>query len=218
MTNARSKTKAHQKYELADGTRVKGVTTIIGGNLGWNKNVLIAWARREAMAGNDPNLVRDEAASIGTITHYLIECHLKTRIMDLSIYAKHDIDIAETCFLAYLEWEKAHDLKTIQADGMPLVSEKYRYGGTLDWVGYIDGKLAIMDYKTGTGVYDEAKIQAAAYKQLWMENNSGQGDPMFWLLHLGKVDGEFAPYQWPDLSRWWSVFEHLLAIDQLRER
>jgi len=220
MTNARYKTKAHQKYKLADGSVVKGVTTIIKENLGWNKQALIAWARREAMAGNDPNLIRDEAASIGTITHYLIECHLKNRIweMDLSIYPKSDIDVAETCFLAYLEWERVHDLKTLQADGTPLVSEKYRYGGTLDWIGYIDGKLAIMDYKTGTGVYDEARIQAAAYKQLWIENNGGQGDPMFWLLHLGKKDGEFAPYQWADLSRWWSVFEHLLAIDQLRER
>lgn len=213
---SRSKTKAHQKYELIDGTRVKGVTTIINTNLGWNKAAFIAWARREAMAGRDPNLVRDEAANIGTITHYLIECHLKRLKPELDIYPKTDIDKAETCFLAYLDWEKAHELKTIQADGMSLVSEQYRYGGTLDWVGHINGRLAIMDYKTGTGVYDEMKIQAAAYKQLWIENNGCKGDPVFWLLHLGKIDGEFAPYRWNDLSRYWEIFKHLLAIDQLK--
>ena len=210
--NVHSKVKAHQKYQLADGTVVKGVTTIINKNLGWNKDVLIAWARREALAGNDPNLVRDQAANIGTITHYLIECDLKGQAPKLDDYAKADIDKAETCFLGYLDWKKAHHLETIAIE-VPLVSEVYRYGGTLDWVGKINGQLAIMDYKTGTGVYDEAKIQAAAYQQLWRENNDGE--PVFWLLHLGKQDGEFAPYFWPDLSRWWQIFSHLLEIDQL---
>lgn len=210
-----AKTATHQKYVHPDGTVLKGVTTIIGTNLGWNKNALIAWARREALAGRDPNLVRDKAATIGTITHYLIECDLKEITPDLSDYAKNEIDKAETCYLAYLEWKKAHHLETLQADGLPLVSTTFRFGGTLDWVGKLDGQLAIMDYKTGTGVYDEMKIQAAAYQHLWMENNGG-GIPAFWLLHLGKEDGEFAPYFWPDLSRYWEIFTHLLAINQLR--
>lgn len=209
------KTSAHQKYILADGTQVKGVTTIIGTHLGWNKSALIAWARKLAFAGIDPFKVRDQAADIGTITHYLIERHLKGVEPDLSEYSPADVDKAETGFLAYLEWAKSHELKTIDIE-VQLVSEKYRYGGTLDWRGYIDGHLAIMDYKTGTGVYDESKIQAAAYKQLWIENNNVSEDPGFWLLHLNKEDGTFAPYHWGDLSNYWEIFKCLLRIDQLK--
>jgi hypothetical protein len=44
------KTDAHgMKYILENGKRVPGVTTIIGSNLGWNKNVLIGWARKQAV-------------------------------------------------------------------------------------------------------------------------------------------------------------------------
>ena len=64
-----AKTKAHTAYKLKDGTRVKGVTTILN-NLGWNKNVLVAWARRTALAGDDPDAVLKEAGAIGTLAHY----------------------------------------------------------------------------------------------------------------------------------------------------
>jgi len=211
-----SKTKAHQVYKLSDGTRVKGVTTIINTNLGWNKQALIMWARKLAMAGQDPMKVRDQAADIGTVAHYLIECDLKHQTPELNQYAQCDINKAETCYLAYLEWKKAHDIEPLFIE-YQLVSEKFGYGGTLDFVGNIDQKIAIMDYKTGTGVYDEAKIQAAAYQQLWEENNpADKGQVGYWLLHLGKEDGEFAPYQWNDLSRYWAIFYHLLEIDKLK--
>jgi len=57
------KKKAHQIYKLKDGTVVKGVTTILE-NLGWNKQVLIAWSRKTALAGIDPTKVKEEAADI----------------------------------------------------------------------------------------------------------------------------------------------------------
>ena len=61
------KQKVHTKYYLADGTQVPSVTTIIGGQLGWNKRMLMAWSKREAAAGRDPDKVRDKAADIGTL-------------------------------------------------------------------------------------------------------------------------------------------------------
>ena len=51
-----AKTKAHTAYKLKDGSRAKGVTPILN-NLGWNKNILVAWARRTALSGEDPEAV-----------------------------------------------------------------------------------------------------------------------------------------------------------------
>ena len=85
MLKKYDKTKSHQRYRLANGDIVRGVTTIIGDNLGWNKNALIGWARKEAMAGKDPNKLRDQAADIGTITHFIIQCFLETQFLKLCL-------------------------------------------------------------------------------------------------------------------------------------
>lgn len=221
------KTKAHQRYKLKDGTIVPSTTTIIN-MLGWNKNALVAWARREALAGNDPNKVRDKAADIGTIAHYMIECHLKNEEPDLSEYAQADIDKAENCFLNYLEWEKAH-VDEVWHSELQLVSESYKYGGTIDLVGVIDGKPSILDFKSSKGIYPEYKIQIAAYLQLYYENfNSGHnsvlcGDHILTghILRLDKNGDGFEHHVLGKLTSTlrdpWEVFLHCRALYDLRK-
>ena len=65
-----SKTKLHgQNYVLKDGKRAASVTTIINNQLGWNKNPLIAWAKRITAQGEDADAVMREEGHIGTLTH-----------------------------------------------------------------------------------------------------------------------------------------------------
>jgi hypothetical protein len=40
-------------YKTKDGLRVPGVTTVIGGNLGWNKQALMYWAWNEGIEGRN---------------------------------------------------------------------------------------------------------------------------------------------------------------------
>ena len=47
-----------QKYVLQDGTKAPSVTTLIGQNLGWNKQALINWAKRQTMIGKDADAVK----------------------------------------------------------------------------------------------------------------------------------------------------------------
>jgi len=62
-----SKTKLHgQNYVLQNGNRASSVTTIINAMLGWNKNTLIAWAKRMTAQGEDADAVMREAGRIGT--------------------------------------------------------------------------------------------------------------------------------------------------------
>jgi len=43
--------------------------------------------------------------------------------------------------------------------------------GLVDCIAMINDQLALFDWKTGNGVYDDHKIQLAAYKSLWEENH-----------------------------------------------
>lgn len=58
---------------------------------------------------------------------------------------------------------------------MPIASEQlvfsgeHVYAGTADLIGTVNGRLAILDIKTGRGVYPEYKLQLAAYAVAWGE-------------------------------------------------
>lgn len=206
------KTKAHTRYRKKDNTIVSGATTIIN-NLGWNKNILVAWARREALAGNDPDKIRDKSADIGTCAHYMCECDAKGIKPDLSEFSQAHIDVAENCFLAYLEWKKTHKVGKIESE-IALVSEDFSYGGTIDMLYESGGKLILGDIKTSNNIYPEHKIQLAAYYHLLLEN--GYEVDEVYILHLGK-NGDFTPHKIKDLSDAWLAFKHCLGLHELHK-
>lgn len=201
-----------ERYKLKSGKIVRGVTTIIGENLGWNKNALIGWARKKALAGEDPTTIKEEAGNIGTISHYLCESDAKGIKPDTSQYSKAHIDIAKICFLGYLEWKKLHNIKEIKSE-IPLVSELYRFGGTIDMLYKSDGKWILGDIKTSSGIYVDHKIQVSAYYQLLKE--FGYDIKEVYILHLAK-NGEFAQHKLPNIDKYWQVFLRCLELDRLK--
>jgi len=211
-----SNIKAHTRYSTQDGTRVPGVTTVVG-QLGWDKNALIAWARREALAGNDPNKIRDTAANIGTLTHYIIECHIKGIEPDLSDYSKNDIDKAENGFLGFLDWEKDNKLEYIDSE-IKVVSEKYKYGGTLDLIAKKNVSFWLVDFKTGKGIYPNHKIQVSAYAKAYTEQ-TGNNIKETYILHLNRETGAFAYHKLSkdDISNGWLVFKHCRELYELEK-
>jgi hypothetical protein len=167
--------KAHVQYKLKDGTIVPGASTVPK-ELGWNTQALKWWAYKCGRKGIDIKDYTSDTAKVGTLAHKLIEQHLSQKLgTDLDLtefkkdYTKNQIDQAENSFLSYLEWEKLHEITPLVLEAK-LVSEKYRYGGTIDFYGVIDGKLEVMDFKTGSGLYDEYIIQIAGYAGLVEEN------------------------------------------------
>lgn len=211
-----AKTKAHTRYRLADKTIVPGVTTIISSSLGWDKNVLIAWARKTALAGEDPTKQRDAAAEIGTLTHLLIESHIRGAKPVYDDYSKNDIDKAETGFLAFLDWEKKNN-PVYKETELQLISENYRVGGTVDAIVEIGDKLIMVDHKTSSGIYESAKIQVAAYRQLAIEN--GYPIQKVQILHINKKDGSFSEHNLSNdlLDNCWKAFLCCLELYQLHK-
>tara|TARA_R100000008_G_C3560943_1_gene156111 strand:+ start:390 stop:1037 length:648 start_codon:yes stop_codon:yes gene_type:complete len=212
-----AKTKAHTAYRLKDGRRVKGVTTILN-NLGWNKNVLVAWARRTALAGDDPDAVLKEAGTIGTLAHYLCESHIKGEEPDVADYSAEQIEKAENAFLGYLEWEKMTKPK-YEAIELKMVSEKYEVGGTADFIARINGSLVLGDFKTSKGIYPEMTCQLAAYRKMYLELQPKAKIGSAMILKLDKNSGAFSHHfvSKQQLDWGWNVFKCCMELEKLKK-
>lgn len=179
-------TKIHTVYKNKAGDKVPSVTTVLGLLA---KPALIHWAWTCGKDGLDYRKVKDAAAGIGILTHYLIMCELKEIKPDLSEYSPTTIDKAETGFLNWLEWHKGKNIETIQSE-IPLISIQ-GFGGTIDWVARQDKDLWLIDFKTSKQLYDEHIFQVAAYKMLWEENYANQPLSQIHILRIDKESGGF---------------------------
>jgi hypothetical protein len=165
--SAAKKGKAHQVYKV-NGKRVPGVTTVLDVI---NKPALKKWANDVGLQGIDSATYADALANIGTLAHEMIQEYLGGPQWDRSEYTRTEVDTAENAVLSFFEWEKVNGVKLeTEAIELQLVSEKYLYGGTVDWLGRINGKTWLVDIKTSKALYPENSYQVAAYHRLLTEN------------------------------------------------
>jgi len=206
------KNKVHTRYKLEDGTPIAGTTTIIGILA---KPALINWAWKLGIEGIDYKKVRDTAGSIGTIAHYLIQCHLKEEKADLADYTQENIDKAKVAFNAFLDFEEQHKLENILVEAQ-LIDTKLLYGGTIDFYGKVDGKLTLLDFKTGSGLWPEMRLQVAAYRNLLQVN--GHKVESVQLLRIDKETGEFHHHMLNELSEAWHMFKLMIPVARLKKK
>lgn len=219
MTDEKTKkTQAHTRYRLKateewpKGQIVAGITTIIGILA---KPALITWANRLGLQGVDVNKFVDDKADIGTLAHTIIEDHLLGRQTDFSDYTPKQKDQAENSVLSFFEWQKNHKIEILFAE-RPLVSEVFRYGGTADIYGLVDGTDEMIELKTGSGIWPEHYIQAAANVNLLVEN--GFDVKRARILNIPRSEDEtFAEAIVPNLDKNFELFKCCLRIYQLRK-
>jgi hypothetical protein len=104
-----------------------------------------------------------------------------------------------------------------------LVSEKLGFGSQIDYVCKLNGKIIIVDHKSG-GIYDSALLQLGAYVKLWEEFYPKMKIDGAAVLHLdsthrgrdskGKeIQGRGWKLQFiEELDKQWDDFTHVLAI------
>lgn len=154
--------RAHQRYRLKDGTIVPGVTTIVGL---LNKPHLVAWANKMGLQGIDTTAYTAAAAGAGTCAHEMIQATVGGPEVDFSKYTGEEIEAAQNAADKFRAWLEKHEMLTHLIEEQ-MVSERYRVGGTIDWYGELDGRLALVDIKTSGNIYAEHIIQVAAYAQM----------------------------------------------------
>lgn len=207
---AAKKARAHIRYTLADGTRVPGVTTILGV---LNKPALVNWANKLGLEGIEVNKYVDVLATIGTVAHSMILAHHKGEQFPVDEYVPEVVDKAENCLISFFEWQKKHDIELILAEAS-IVSEKHRYGGTVDLYCKLDSVPTLIDYKTGKGIFPEHLYQVAAYRNLLEEQ--GHKVDQVRILRVGRDETEgFDEKNVADTSREWQIFQHALELYRL---
>jgi hypothetical protein len=216
-----SKTKLHgQNYVLKNGKRAASVTTIINNQLGWNKNALIAWAKRITAQGEDADAVMREAGHIGTLTHILIQGYLQGFDVDTRDYTPNQEEQALKAFFGFKKWYDKANFKVLAAE-LALVNEELRVGGTVDCIGKIDDELVVVDWKTSKGgPYPEMMIQLGAYTMMY-EAAQPKADVKYGIImRFGKEDGKFHKHviDRDKLDAGAQAFRHCCALYNLRRK
>jgi hypothetical protein len=201
----------HQVYKNKEGKKVPSVTTIIGNNYGWNKQLLLAWQAREFKKGfeiyknickenpnilnddnfkipNDPTTKKEKAADLGTLCHHFITCLFKEEKPDDKLIQKYDLDAILIAQKAIEKFKnKIKDKKLIlKGNEIPLISEKYQYGGCIDnWLIEENIFNILGDTKTSKAIYSDHIIQLGGYDNLIIENKIFIPDK-YLFIHINK--------------------------------
>lgn len=203
-----------KKGYTVNGKKIPSVTTVIGRFK--DSSFLIPWAYKQGREHENlaacglpaPNTlyeVVNDAANIGTLVHGLVDDDIHGIPYSLDSLDERII----SAFNGYLSWKKTSDA-IIVATEIPLVSQKYGYGGTPDAIAKVKGDLCLMDWKTSARVYTDHLLQLAAYRQLWNENNPNDllvGGSH--ILRFDKTHGNFDHHYFPNLD---DAFKQFLLL------
>lgn len=158
---------------------------------------------------------RDAAGDVGTIVHEYAAGQLRKD--DKVIPLPPDPQVLKAAD-ALKAWLSEHEVVPLAIERRVL-SKHYLYAGTTDFFGHVDGKLSVLDFKTGSGIYDEFWLQTAGY-EIALREELGLTEPIVrWLIHLDKKTGQCVPHSRPDISidgpAWLALVEldrHLRAM------
>ena len=139
-----------------------GATTILDV---WPKPELIRWYKD---VGHNAELISNIAKRKGSAVHDGIQQFLLGNLVMVD-YEDGGYEIDEWAGICrFMQFFYRYKPKTIAVEKV-LSSEKYEFGGTLDFVCEIDGETWLIDHKFGNQIYDEYTFQLAAYKALLAE-------------------------------------------------
>jgi len=215
----RALTKVHTRYYQKAGNQVQGITTVISNHNG-DKGGLVHKAWQLGLEGIDYKEEWYQKASAGTIAHDMIRCYLLNIKHDFTKqYGSELVKQAEVAFQGFLEWKAGWTrFETILCEE-PLVSEVYPYGATLDWYGYLNDFLTLVDFKTGKAIYWNHKVQVAGCAKLLEEHRYTVDRVRILHIQKGEEGDEDAAPQFHDhpmsgLKPHWSWFSKVVRANE----
>ena len=132
----------------------------------------------------------EKACSIGNQVHEWAEDYVTAKIFDRNkeLILPKDIN-ARAGVIAFLEWDKEHDIKYLESERL-VYSKEHNFVGIFDCMAEIDGKITLIDFKTSKRFYPmEMGMQTAGY-QIAYEEEIGKIDQRM-IVRFDKETGEF---------------------------
>lgn len=106
---------------------------------------------------------KKQAGDIGTEAHTWMKAWVRgwNPVMPVNAAVQHIITM-------FFKWK--NDLKVeFVATEILMYSKRYGFCGQADVIVRINGSLYLLDYKTGSGIYNDAMLQTAAYMMMYNE-------------------------------------------------
>ena len=140
-----------------------GVTTIL------DEAAPMAYPMRQWLLKNTKEEADDilaETSTFGTKMHDAYEQLLHGSA--LSLKNEYKLPKEKKHMASFWQWFEDYKPTDLQPEQV-IASVKYRYAGTLDLACKINGRLSIIDFKTGSGIYYSHHLQLLAYKKAYEE-------------------------------------------------
>jgi hypothetical protein len=195
--------KQSQRFYNIDGEKYPSVTTILQVIA---KPGLMYFYGKHGIEGAEEKKM--EAADIGTLAHQTIEKILKREITSMS----QGDEMVKEPVKAFFDWREKNKFKPIKME-MTVHSKKHKYAGTLDAVGYLRDKLAVIDFKTSNKIWPEYALQIAAYKNAY-EEMTGERVASRWVIRLDKKRPFFEAKSFRAHNKDFRAFKHALKLWQ----
>jgi hypothetical protein len=199
-----------------------------GGFVPSNTTILEAYPKSYAYyewlkaAGENADEIRDEAGRRGSVVHGLTERYdngEQVSFLDDNGYIGYKVS-EWGMFEKYVEFRTKHNTAIIHNE-LNVVSEKLGFGGTIDRVMQINGKLYLVDIKTSNAVHNHYWLQVAAYQKMLEEKQPDlklDGVAILWLNAKTRTEGKNGAVQgrgWQliacedeaEIAKYWNRFK-----------
>jgi hypothetical protein len=168
---------------------------------------LIAWYAKHGVEG--ANQLRDEAAERGTQMHILFERYMAGQTVEMT-------GLSEFHSKALMSFDAFYrqDVAEVYAVEMLLYSDRHEFAGTCDLVCKLNnGKIAIIDFKSGSSVYDDYAVQLEMYRLAWNEHAEAHGWPVVTEIY------NWLPKDWrTDPTRTWKRQTGEVSLNEIAAR
>lgn len=122
--------------------------------------------------GYNADTILQKAGEQGTNVHTMIDHYLSgVKVSWMNEYEQPKYTLTEwQMFNRFIEfWERSKP--TITVSEFAIVSDALRIGGTIDFIGEINGEKWLIDWKTSNYIHKTYELQLAAYAIMWNEFN-----------------------------------------------
>jgi hypothetical protein len=194
-----------RRYKVPSVTRICSVLDKSGPLMAWAINNTLDVCRGAIAPGTEyaesylatvweaakrqSRAIKTDAADKGKESHRIIEENLRRHVA-------HELELGDVPLAGTLLRDEG--IRCLEIERR-IYSRRYRYSGTLDFIGESSRGLVLLDWKTGKSIYPEFRLQTAAYVHAYEEEFPDQKIEGRYLVRIAE-DGSIEPHYFPRSS------------------